>query len=56
MDPVSQATFGGIFAQVFSSKKKIIPKLYYISAFGGQAIRVTKSTANIAETNPVWSK
>tara|TARA_B100001250_G_C19310511_1_gene576042 strand:- start:194 stop:613 length:420 start_codon:yes stop_codon:yes gene_type:complete len=41
---------------VFSSKKKIIPKLYYISVFGGRAIRVTKSAANIAETNPVWSK
>ncbi len=41
---------------VFSSKKKIIPKLYYISAFGGKTVRVTKSAANISETNPVWSK
>ena len=41
---------------VFSSKKKIVPKLYYISAFGGKTVRVTKSAANISETNPVWSK
>ena len=41
---------------VFSSKKTIIPKLYYISAFGGKTVRVTKSAANISETNPVWSK
>ena len=24
MDPITQATFGGIFAQAFSSKKKIV--------------------------------
>jgi TolB protein len=41
---------------VFSAKKKKVPKLYYISSFGGRAIRVTKSANDIAETNPVWSK
>ncbi len=41
---------------VFSAKKKNVPKLYYISSFGGRTIRVTKTPSNIAETNPVWSK
>ena len=41
---------------VFSAKKKNVPKLYYISSFGGRTIRVTKTPSNIAETNPVWSR
>ena len=41
---------------IFSSKMKKIPKLYYTSSFGGRTIRVTKSSPNISETNPVWSK
>ena len=41
---------------VFSAKKKKPSKLYYISAFGGRSIRVTKNANNITETNPVWSK
>ena len=41
---------------VFSSKRKKAPKLYYISSFGGRAIRVTTTPSDIAETNPVWSK
>jgi len=41
---------------IFSAKMKKVPKLYYISSFGGRTIRVTKSPPNISETNPVWSK
>ena len=41
---------------IFSSKMEKVPKLYYISSFGGRTIRVTKSPPNISETNPVWSK
>ena len=41
---------------IFSSKMEKVPKLYYISSFGGRTIRVTKSSPNISETNPVWSK
>ena len=41
---------------IFSAKTKKVPKLYYISSFGGRTIRVTKSSPNISETNPVWSK
>ena len=41
---------------VFSAKRKKAPKLYYISSFGGRAIRVTTTPSDIAETNPVWSK
>ncbi len=41
---------------IFSAKFQKVPKLYYISSFGGRIIRVTKSPPNISETNPVWSK
>ena len=41
---------------IFSAKIKKVPKLYYISSFGGRTVRVTKSPLKISETNPVWSK
>jgi len=41
---------------IFSAKMGKVPKLYYISSFGGRITRVTKSPPNISETNPVWSK
>jgi TolB protein len=40
---------------VVSSRKSGVPKLYYLSAYGGRLIRVTTNPPEVSETNPVWS-
>ena len=41
---------------VFSARKKRVPKIYYMSAYGGRMVRVTANPDSVTETSPVWNK